>query len=384
MTIQVKETLRATIVLCIIVKISTVDNYVHYTIDGNRRLCLPYLNCEPGHEIHPCTIEYKQDICTLCPNGLKQPDLISSSPKGNPSDTKCFAPFKKCDSDEIKYSRSKKSVFCDSLVGCECDTTKCYYGDPCLCDDKITECGIGEYLNKTGGCVNCTEGTEKAEKGCGPCRRFKYISYRDSKGVQEVQSSTKRTTTQLIKLSLSLSTPSQSSLVSVYPQHNDELDDTAMIIIVVILGVAVVVLIIVAAYMWRTREQCMCSFKMCLNHGHHDPAVRLREQIPLNQVENGNQVEKGDIQETVDNRTTEGGKPTATPTDNRNSEIYRDQASSNQCEYQKDNSNTNTSEQCHNNNSVSRSSKSPQVESVTGKCTTDKNLASGRYMTMNA
>ncbi|XP_076086122.1 uncharacterized protein LOC143056840 isoform X3 [Mytilus galloprovincialis] len=376
MTSQVKGTLRATIVLCIIVKISTDDKYVQYNINGTRRLCLPYLNCEPGHEIQPCATEHTKDICIQCPKSLVQPDLISSSPKGNPKDTECFKKVQKCDSDEIKYSRSKQSAFCDALVGCECDTTKCYYGDPCLCDDKQTECGIGEYLNITGGCVNCTEGTEKNEKGCGPCRRFKYISYRDSKGVPEVQISTIRTTRQLVKLSFSLSTPSHSTIVSVYPQHNDKSDNTPMIIIVAILSVAVVVLLIVALCIWRTTEHFMCQFNMCFNHGHHDPIVPPPDEIPLNQVGNG------DVQEEVDNRTTEGGRPTATPTDNGNSEIYRDQATSNL--YQKNNSNTSTSEQCHNNNSVSISSNSPHVEYVTGKCTNDQSLASGRYITMNA
>ncbi|CAG2187541.1 unnamed protein product [Mytilus edulis] len=243
----------------------------------------PYNNCFQGHEIHPCTIEYKQDICKSCPDGLVQPNLISSSPNGNPNDTECFAPVKKCDSDG-----------------------------------------------------------------------------KDSKGVPEVQISTIRTTRQLVKLSLSLSTPSQSSKVSVYPQHNDKSDNTPMIIIVAILSVAVVVLLIVALCIWRTTEHFMCQFNMCFNHAHHDPIVPPPEEIPLNQVGNG------DVQEVVDNRTTEGGRPTATPTDNGNSEIYRDQATSNL--YQK----------------KTILIQSPHVECVTGKCTTDQSLASGSYITMNA
>lgn len=99
-----------------------------------------------------------------------------------------------------------------------------------------------------------------------------------------------------------------------------------------------------------------------ISAGHNDPTVPPHEEILLNQVEDRN------VQEIVDTRTTEGGRPTATPTDNGNSEMYRDPATSNQCEYQKDNSYTSTREQFHNNNSVFRSSKSPHVESVTSNC----------------
>ncbi|CAC5406118.1 unnamed protein product [Mytilus coruscus] len=367
MTSRVKETLHATFVLFIIPMIFTDGVYVQYTINGDRRLCLPYLNCEPGHEIQPCAVDYTEDICTLCTNGLVQPDLISSSPNGNQNETKCFAPIKKCDANEIKYSRSEQTAFCDALVGCECDTTKCYYGDPCLCDDKQTECEIGEYLNKTGGCENCTEGTEKAEKGCGPCRRTTYISNRESNGVPEVKISTKRTETQSAKLSLSLSTSSQSPIVHHLRKHIDESDNTTMIIIVAVLSVAVVTLFIVVVCIWRTREQVMCRFNICLNHSHRDPIVPLQEQIPLNQAENG------DAQEVVDNKTTEGGKPTATPTDNGNAEIYRDQSTSNQCKFEKENLNTSANDKCHTNNSVSRSSNLPYVDSWSCKYTTMHN-----------
>ncbi|XP_071146051.1 uncharacterized protein [Mytilus edulis] len=394
MTSQVKRTLRATFILCILAKIfTTEEHYVYYTIDGDRRSCRAYLNCEPGNEILPCAIQFTKDVCTSCKNDEVQPDLISSSPTGNQNDTKCFPRVKKCDANEIKYSKSKKIPFCDQLIGCECDTTKCYYGDPCLCDDKQTECEEGKYLNKTGGCEDCPEGTEKAGKGCGPCRRTKYIPERihsrDSNSVPEVKMSSKRTETQSTKLSVLLSTSSQLPIVKHQQENIEDSDNTTMIIIIVVLGIAVVVLFIVVVYIVRTREQCMCRFNMCFNHGHTP-----REQIPLNQVEDGNQLENGDIQEIVDTRTTEGGRPTATPTDNRNSEIYRDQASSNQCEYQKDNFNTNTSEQCNNNNSVSRSSNLPYVESGTRKCTSlhnecnigpaDQSLASGRYITMKS
>lgn len=385
MTSQVKETLRVTIVLCIIVKIfANEEHYVYYTINGTRRSCRAYLNCEPGHEILPCAIQFTKDVCTSCTNGEVQPDLISSSPTGNENDTKCFTAVNKCDANEIKYSKSKKIPFCDQLIGCECDTTKCYYGDPCLCEDKQTECEEGKYLNKTGGCEDCPEGTEKVGKGCGPCRRTKYINERihsrDSNSVPEVKMSSKRTETQSTKLSVLLSTSSQSPIVKHQQENIEDSDNTTMIIIVVVLSVAVVVLFVVVVYIWRTHEQCICRFNMCFNHGPRDPIIPPPDRIPLNQVVNG------DIQEVADNRTTEGGRPTATPTDNRNSEIYRDQATSNQCEFQNDNCNTSSREQCQNNNSVSGSSNSPHVEIVTRKCkyTTDQSLASGRYMTMNA
>ncbi|XP_052081523.1 uncharacterized protein LOC127719459 isoform X2 [Mytilus californianus] len=391
MTRWVRESLRATFVLCIIPMIfSNEEHYVYYTIDGNRRPCVAFLNCEPGHEIQPCAEEFTKDICTSCANGLVQPDLISSSPKGNQNETKCFAPVKKCDGNEIKYSRSKKISFCDQLIGCECDTTKCYHGDPCLCDDKQTGCEEGKYLNKTGGCEDCPEGSEKTGKGCGPCRRTKYKPDRDSNGVPEVKISTKRTATQAVKLSLSLSTSSQSPTISVHHRrkHIDESDNTTRIIIVAVLSVAVVTLFIVVVCIWRTREHFTCRFNICLSQSHRDPRVPSQEDIPLNQAENG------DAKEVVDNKTTEGGKPTATPTDNDNAEIYRDQSTSNQCKFGKDNLNTCANDKCHTNNSVSRSSNLPYVDSGTCKYTTihnecnigmtDRSLASGSYITMNA
>ncbi|CAC5406123.1 unnamed protein product [Mytilus coruscus] len=144
MTSWIKETLHATFVLFTIRKIFTDGSfYVQYTINGNRRICLAYLNCEPGHEIQPCAREYTTDICTSCTNGLVQPDLISSSLKGNHNETNCFAPVSKCDANgKKKYSRSKKTSFCDAL----------------------RECERGKYLNKTGGCEDCPEGLKKLEK----------------------------------------------------------------------------------------------------------------------------------------------------------------------------------------------------------------------------
>lgn len=64
-----------------------------------------------GHEIQPCATEHTKDICIQCPKSLVQPDLISSSPKGNPKDTECFKKVQKCDSDG-KYNM----LFCILLL----------------------------------------------------------------------------------------------------------------------------------------------------------------------------------------------------------------------------------------------------------------------------
>lgn len=51
---------------------------------------------------------------------------------------------------DLTYRRTEKDAFCGSLNGCRCDTTKCYFGDPCLCDSK-KPCAVGHTMNEKGG-----------------------------------------------------------------------------------------------------------------------------------------------------------------------------------------------------------------------------------------
>lgn len=41
--------------------------------------------------------------------------------------------------------------FCDSLHGCKCKITACFYGDPCLCDEKKDGWPLGTTFNEAGG-----------------------------------------------------------------------------------------------------------------------------------------------------------------------------------------------------------------------------------------
>lgn len=55
---------------------------------------------------------------------------------------------------DMTYKRILKNDdkgFCDNLYGCKCKTTACFYGDPCLCDEKRGGCPPGTTLNEAGG-----------------------------------------------------------------------------------------------------------------------------------------------------------------------------------------------------------------------------------------
>ncbi|OPL33111.1 hypothetical protein AM593_01041, partial [Mytilus galloprovincialis] len=179
--------------------------YIYYK--QLNRYCVPYYDCEPDNEIQPCTMNSTRDICSPCVKGMVQPDLISSPENGDTSATACFKPTTDClaqeplegllyltvivscvDAYDKKLSlmaqktrtgrkniTSKRIVvegFCDSLHGCKCKITACFYGDPCLCNEKRYGCPPGTTLNEAGECVPCPNGTYKNGNGCGPCRHL--------------------------------------------------------------------------------------------------------------------------------------------------------------------------------------------------------------------
>ncbi|VDI70034.1 Hypothetical predicted protein [Mytilus galloprovincialis] len=136
------------------------------------------------NEIQPCTDNYMQDLCKPCRAGMEQPDLISST--GNINKSSCFQPTTKCLARDITYSRTEKDVFCSSLKWCKCDTKKCYFGDPCLCDNK-KPCAVGHTMNEKGVCSPCPKGTFKNVTGCGPCRQLNSVDSIHEKNSQSLQ-----------------------------------------------------------------------------------------------------------------------------------------------------------------------------------------------------
>lgn len=52
---------------------------------------------------------------------------------------------------DITLSRQRHGGFCDSLAGCKCNTNKCFYGDPCLCNTHTQGCPVSTSLSEDGG-----------------------------------------------------------------------------------------------------------------------------------------------------------------------------------------------------------------------------------------
>ncbi|VDI65295.1 Hypothetical predicted protein, partial [Mytilus galloprovincialis] len=141
-------------------------------------------SCITGNQILPCIENYMQDQCKPCTSDMVQPDLISST--GNVNKSVCFKPTSECLARDLTYRRTKKDAFCGSLNGCRCDTTKCYFGDPCLCDSK-KPCAVGHTMNEKGVCSPCPNGTFKNVTGCGPCRHINSVDLMPQKNIQSLQ-----------------------------------------------------------------------------------------------------------------------------------------------------------------------------------------------------
>ncbi|XP_052083425.1 uncharacterized protein LOC127720707 isoform X2 [Mytilus californianus] len=152
----------------------TTEQYIVRKIGSDTKRCIPISNCEPGHEILPCKVEYTKDICTSCPSGLVQPDYIQSTV--DLKLTTCFENKNddKCAAHDLEPSREYNAKACAFAKYCKCNTDECYYGDPCACSTR--ECGINESLHKNGTCVKCSPGTRKYKTGCGLCSPFQVTS----------------------------------------------------------------------------------------------------------------------------------------------------------------------------------------------------------------
>ncbi|XP_063410135.1 uncharacterized protein LOC134693314 [Mytilus trossulus] len=129
--------------------------------------CFVFVECPPEEEVKPC-IESNGFYCTRCLPGYVQPTYVTSNQHNNT----CFKPksLTVCVAEDVTYSRTEQNTFCDSLDGCKCNTNKCYYGDPCLCNLHTPGCPVNTSLDENGVCQPCDAGTAKNDTGCGPCR----------------------------------------------------------------------------------------------------------------------------------------------------------------------------------------------------------------------
>lgn len=127
--------------------------------------CFVFVECPPGEEVKTCR-KSNGFNCTRCLPGYVQPNYVTSNQHNNT----CFKPHSDCVAEDVTYSRTEHDTFCDSLDGCKCNTNKCYFGDPCLCDQHTPGCPVNKSLDENGVCQPCDTGTAKNDTGCGPCR----------------------------------------------------------------------------------------------------------------------------------------------------------------------------------------------------------------------
>ncbi|VDI45089.1 Hypothetical predicted protein [Mytilus galloprovincialis] len=242
------------------------------------RYCLPYYDCEPDNEIQPCTMNSTRDICSPCVRGMVQPDLISSPVNGDTSVTACFKPETDCLAEGIIKNMTYKRIlknddkgFCDNLYGCKCKTTACFYGDPCLCDDKRGGCPPGTTLNEAGECIPCPNGTYKNDNGCGPCRHLQ------SNHIAKPTTHNTRT----VNTYISLPTP-----VHIHPNRPEE-NDNLLVILMIALGVLTVLFSMVTIAICFKRSGFMLT-GICWTHvgrEQHDNTDRIQIE-PLVKVTN--------------------------------------------------------------------------------------------------
>ncbi|XP_052083432.1 uncharacterized protein LOC127720713 isoform X1 [Mytilus californianus] len=272
-----------------IVCLEAVRGYVYYPTLS--RHCIPYLNCEPGNEIQPCTDNYMHDLCKPCRSGMVQPELISST--GNISKSLCFQPRSECLARDLIHSRTEKDVFCNSLKGCKCDTTKCYFGDPCLCDSN-KPCAVGHTMNEKGVCSPCPKDTFKNETGCGPCRRKISVDFMPKKNSQSLQTEHHMNS----EPQQQLSTDTLIKVSKLRSSKAAQKDNSKMFIIIAVLGVSLVVLSVFIMTICKRKKGITLSGSISLTDGKRQDKQRdgrripLHDQLPLLHGNQGTQQDK--------------------------------------------------------------------------------------------
>ncbi|XP_048730794.2 uncharacterized protein LOC125647960 [Ostrea edulis] len=139
-----------------------------YIKRGVNTYCKKIYNCKPGHEIKPCDKTCEEEKCVPCPQSKAQPFLSHSDEHRH-----CFLPERRCNNrDTIPIENGTFSPSCAVQKFCECNTSKCFYGNPCICERNFEPCGVNEEMNAEGECVKCKEGYVKPYTGCDQCERI--------------------------------------------------------------------------------------------------------------------------------------------------------------------------------------------------------------------
>lgn len=105
------------------------------------------------------------DICVPCPDKTGRHTETTSFRNDG-----CYPyedqPYRDCAYGDHIPSLARSSSKCP--LRCECDKSRCYYGDPCLC--RLSKpCPVNEELNDAGQCEKCKIGFIKPEIGCHSC-----------------------------------------------------------------------------------------------------------------------------------------------------------------------------------------------------------------------
>ncbi|XP_076086126.1 uncharacterized protein LOC143056842 isoform X2 [Mytilus galloprovincialis] len=295
--------------------------YIYYK--QLNRNCLPYYDCEPGNEIQPCTKNFTRDLCAPCSDGMEQPDLISSLFDGDARLTACFKPGGNCLAQDITYSRVKSEEgYCDGLLHCKCNTAEGYYGDPCVCNQKVEGCPPNTTLNQAGECIPCPDGTYKNGSECGPCRHFQK-TYQEPFVPHNIPSDTiEKDASKSIHLITEIISSSTFLPPQVNPPKSKEKDNLLIIFIVIL--VALVVLLSLVTIAICVKRSGFVLAGICWTHGNVQPEnddvrqndVELGEALLKHKTDNANielMTNKGNNVADYQTRETSHQCPTFSP-----------------------------------------------------------------------
>ena len=62
-----------------------------------------------------------------------------------------FLPIFQLISDTIPVRNGTYSPSCAMQKSCACNNSKCFYGNPCICERNFNPCEVGEEMNSRGG-----------------------------------------------------------------------------------------------------------------------------------------------------------------------------------------------------------------------------------------
>ncbi|XP_067659084.1 uncharacterized protein [Haliotis asinina] len=134
------------------------------TKDLNHICCVPIVApnfCGQHFRVQRCIKDGEPDTCVKCKHGLVK---FSNSTSESEED-RCYRQV--CPEEAIP-SLSK-------IGQCECDQSRCYYGDQYACTLFPSKCEENTY-HKNGACVPCPEGTHRPGIGCGPCKAMSSLT----------------------------------------------------------------------------------------------------------------------------------------------------------------------------------------------------------------